>query len=168
MAAKDFYPRLAGALLLAVAASSLMPSDIPWRGIVAGIAAVASMLLIRSAASSSRREGRNDRMKVALVSSTVLYEFVLLIGAASVSGKFAPVIAISAVGFSELLHVESSQKLKQKFTKSIGREGRVAVLAASLAAYSFNTWFLFYGLVFIALLAIYDSMTLIHRLYREL
>jgi hypothetical protein len=168
VAAKDFYPRLAGALLLSLGAASLMPTDIPWNGVIAGIAAVTSLALVRSAARTSRKEGRTDSMKVALVSSTVLYELVLLIGAASVSSKFASVIAVAAVGFSELLHVETSQKLKQTFAKSVGREGRVLVLAASLAAHSFNTWFLFYGLVFIALLAIYDSLVLIHRLYREL
>lgn len=168
VAGNDFYLKIAGVLLLSFSAASAMTSTFSYRGLIAGIAAVASLLLLRSAEKASRKEGRTDRMKVSLVTSTVLYEMVLLMGAASAASKFASVLAIAAVGFTELLQVETKQELKKSFSPDIGREGRVVALAVALAGHSFNTWMLFYGLLFVALLAIYDSLVLIHRLSREL
>ncbi|MFB6191511.1 MAG: hypothetical protein ABEJ64_03715 [Candidatus Nanohaloarchaea archaeon] len=164
----DFYLKIAGALLLSLSAASMMTTATGYRGVVAGIAAVSALLLVKSAERSSRRHGRTDRMKVSLVTSTVLYEIVLLVGAASAASKFAGVLAIAAVSFSELLHTEAMQELKQSFSPDIGREGRIIVLALSLAVSGFNSWVLFYGLLFIAVLAVYDSLRLIHRLSREL
>ncbi|MFB6147529.1 MAG: hypothetical protein ABEJ66_01460 [Candidatus Nanohaloarchaea archaeon] len=164
MSERDFYIRLGGTLLLALSASSVLTTTAGMKGLLAGAFTLSALVLLRSAETSSRKEGRDDRMKVALVSTTVLYELVLLVGAASLAGKFVSVLAVAAVSFSELLHVETQQRLKQSFTPDIGREGRVSILAFAFAGYSFNSWILFYGLAFIALLAIYDSLALLHRL----
>ncbi len=170
MAKKQFYLRISAALLLSLSAATVLSTSAEYAGVIAGASAISSLLLMRSAERTSRMEGRTDRMKVALTSSTVLYELILLLGAVSLAvvPKYAVAIVFAAVAFTEILQLETEQKLRTAFTPDIGREGRIVVLGASLVAYSFNTWFLFYGILFLALLAIYDSLRLIHHINDEI
>lgn len=169
MAENNFYPKLAGALVLSLISASILTADTVYAGILSGIAALSAFFLVRHAEDTSLKHGRTDRMKVGLASTSVLYELLLFLGAASAAiiPKYAAAIVIASIGFAEILRLEVEQELRESFTADIGRQGRVIVLAVSLAAHSINTWYLFYGIFFIALLAIYDSMGLIHRLWRE-
>lgn len=167
---RKFYFELGAVLLAALASASLMTSQINYRGLLAGITAISALGLMKAAESSSLATGRTDRMKAALVGSTTLYEFVLLLGASSpnVIPKALAAVTVASVGFVELLHLESEQRLKTSFTKDVGRTGRIVVLGLSLMAFSFNTYYLFYGLAFVALLAVYDSARLIHHIRKEI
>ncbi len=168
MVRNKFYFRLAGVLLLALSAASILTTQAEYTGVVAGVATVSALALMRSAEKSSLQSGRTDQMKVALVSSNTLYELILLLGAVSlpIIPKYAAAILLASVAFAEILRLETEQSLRETFSPDIAREGRLIVLALALVAYSFNPYFLFYGVLFIALLAIYDSLRLIHQLYK--
>lgn len=108
-------------------------------------------------------------MKVSLVSTAVLYELILLLGAFSlpVIPKYAAAITLAAIAFNETLDLEIARKIRVETGNKVGRDGRMVALVASLAAYSFNEFYLFYGVVFIFLLASYDSLTILHRIRTE-
>lgn len=158
------------ALVLSIFAATVLTTSIAYKGLIAGTAAVTCLALVRSAEKTSRLEGRTDRMKVALTSSTVLYELVLIVGAVSlpVIPKYAAALIFATVAFTEILQLETEQKLKTTFTPDIGREGRIVALGTSLLAYWFNSYFLFYGILFISLIAIYDALRILHILNREI
>lgn len=166
MANTEFYLRTTSTLVLSLFAATVLTTSTTYRGFIAGAAAITCLALMRSAEKTSRLEGRTDRMKIALTSSTVLYELVLMVGAVSlpVVPKYSAAILFASVAFTEILQLETEQKLRATFTPDIGREGRIIVLGASMAASSFNAWFLFYGLLFISLLAVYDALRLVHQI----
>ncbi len=170
MNGNSFYLKVGSAVLLSVAAASILTTSTRYAGIVAGLAGLSALLAIKSAVKTGRKTGRTERMKVSLVTAGIMVELLLLLGAFSnpIIPKYAAAITLAAIAFYEILDLEVRQEIKKNYTPDIGRNGRIVALAGALAAYEVNVYYLFYGTLFVFLLAVYDSLRLIHRLSREL
>ncbi len=169
MEGNSFYLKIGSAVLLAVAAASILTTSTRYAGIVAGLAGLSALLALKSAEKTTRKTGRTERMKVSLVTSGILVELLLLLGAFSnpIIPKYAAAITLAAIAFYEIVNLEVEQEIKKRYEPDIGRVGRMVALAGALAAYEVNVYYLFYGTLFVFLLAVYDSLRLVHQLSRE-
>lgn len=165
-----FYLKLATASALALITSYMLTTGYALKGVIGGLSAFAVIYLIRSASVESRKKGRTSKMKLSLINTTVLTELVLLLGAFSlpIVPKYLAVITLTSVGFVELLKLEGFQQFRTSFSLDVGRNGRIVTLGLSLIGFYFNDYLLFYGLVLLSLLAVYDSLRIIHQLREEL
>jgi len=170
METSEFYLKVAGVLLLSLASALFLSTTMAYSGVYSGVAAISALMLATQLDRKTKKTGRTDKMKAVLLTATVLYELVIFLAAFStpVVSKALAAITLTSIAFTEILGLELYQKLQRSYTPEIGREGRITVLAISLAGYSFNAYILYYGLVIVFLMSAYDSLKFIHQLYREL
>lgn len=161
-----FYAGLAGTLLTAGLAGAMINTE---QGLAAGILALLSLGLIRYVASESRKSGRTDDMKILLSLTSIVFELLLVTGAVLVD----PVPKELAVGFLgtlmlvEVFRLDIRRLLNQSFELSLGQETRVLVIAVSCMAYFFNPYYLFYGVLFALVIAVYDFVYLVARAFDQ-
>ncbi|MFB6292189.1 MAG: hypothetical protein ABEI58_02235 [Candidatus Nanohaloarchaea archaeon] len=170
MKKNSFYLSLVGALALSLVSALFLNIDMQNQGVLAGMAGLSALFLVKYARRKSRMEGRDDRMKVALETTTVLYELVILLGVFSTAiiPKYAAAIVFAAIAFTEILNLELNQQLKVSKEADIGREGRTLVILVSLLAFNFNEYYLFYGTLFVFVLTVYDALRILHMMIAEL
>ncbi len=166
----SFYLSLIGALSLSLTSALFLNIEMQNQGVLAGMAGLSALFLVKYARRTSRMEGRTDGMKVALTTTTLLYELVIILGVASTAiiPKYAAAILLAAIAFTEAMNLELNQQLQVTKQGDIGREGRLLVLLVSLLAFNFNEYYLFYGVLFVFVLTVYDALRILHQMIAEL
>ncbi|MFB6099870.1 MAG: hypothetical protein ABEK16_01225 [Candidatus Nanohalobium sp.] len=125
---------------------------------ITGTSVAASFLLYRQGVKVARMKGRTDTSKVLHSLSANLIEFLGLFSAYFFSPAALPVFfAAVAVGFQNSFHLMLKDRLRSSNVEIIGRQERVAILAATLVAGSFNEYIVFYGLLVVGGAAVVES-----------
>ncbi len=168
----SFYLSVTGAVLLALVSASVLTTELAYKALLAAALGFTAFLLMKYADRSSRKTGRDDRMKTTFISASILYELLLFLGVASTAviteNPEIGFIALAGIALAESLDLELTQQLKSTVSQDLGRNARVLVLVASTAAYHFQPYYLFYGVALVFLIAAYDSLRLIHQIREEL
>ncbi len=163
-----FYLGIVGCIAFAVFAAAVVLFE-PVYIMLAFLGTVSSILSLRFAKKVSRKKGRTNRMKTILFSTDIFYETFILLAVLSlpIIPRYLVGITLASVFFSELFKLETVQKLKITPNTFFDREKRMMVLAASIGAYGFNHYLLFYGISIMVLLSLYSLLKMMYNVRKQ-
>lgn len=169
MKSRDFYLGLAATVVLSVSAVLTVLSSIEFKAFIAAAELFAAYIILEKSKAGSRKTGRTDAMKISVSSTEILYELIALAGVMLVATVPKPlaVAVLGLVAFTELVQRDVVRKLKSSYRLDIGRNGRIGVLAASLIASGFNDYYIFYGVIVVGAVTLYDLLKMVRHIHSE-
>lgn len=138
-------------------------------GIVAGVAALASIGFYELAEKQANRTGKDKRTKITLSISQPAYEILILgaVLATNIVPVYLAISVISAVLLSQLVEEKIINKLRQSIQPRFGQRTRVGVTVLTLFLSALNQLYIFYGMWIVGIIAIYDLSDIIYRSIRN-
>ena len=159
---RDFYLKISGALLSIVAASTALMIDYSGKGLIAATLTAIAAFLIKNAEKNSRKTGRTHNMKTALKASKEGGEL-LLIAAGLISYPAGAAVTAAVIGF-----IAFYGTVKDEISETeglFGQEIRVGLLILAFLGLQINSYILFYGLLAVGLVAAFDTLYVLYRIF---
>ena len=159
---RDFYLKISGALLSIVTASTALILDYSGKGLIAAVLTVGAAFLIKNAEKTSRKTGRTHNMKTSLKASKEGGEL-LIISAGLISYPAGTAVTAAVIGF---LAFYGTVKNEISETEGLlGQEIRIGLLILAFIGLQVNSYILFYGLLAVGLVAAFDSLYMLYRIF---
>lgn len=159
---QNFYLKISGALISLVTASAALILNFSNRGLLAALLTATAVALIKKAEKTSRKTGRTKQMKTALKASKEGGEL-LVLSAGLISYPAGAAVTAAVIG--SVAFYSTASKGIGEIEGLLGQEIRVGLLILAFIGLQLNQYLLFYGLIAVGLVAAFDSLYVMYRIF---
>ncbi len=161
---QKFYTYSALVFLFAFAAAVTFNILESYPGFLAGFMVLSGFFTMRLALAEASKRSKTQNMKMTLVLISPLYEAVILLGVvfSDIIPGYLIGISLISVLLTKIIEHGFSRELRELTTPFIGQDIRILTLSVGFILSEVNIYYIFYSVVLITLIALYDSIRMIY------